>query len=347
MLPTSIFKETFNLVPRVGYLQSYQAPLPKEPARLAHFQHLKNNDKCPTNVSGLGVNGTRSIYKTHILQTFSRLLDCAEENAKTELKRTIFVGLGRDSPVSRLWNIDSASSPRIFEQRKPKKRLLAASCLNTFSIESLTQDPVDRVHVQHYTGRNIFLGIKTILYEYFPDYCKKKNNNNTLPRFHFLRHPYIASHVYWACLQQSLRILYGLWFNSNFSLSKTFQSIWYNLWETALSDFCGGELATVLNFEVMMYPINEQNTKKSLFSCQNTTALCIFTQMILIHCIYVANINRELGDKYWTATELSYVTRMIYLEESRMASFKHDRISRITITKTFAITVIQVYCGSR
>lgn len=101
-------------------------------------------------------------------------LTARRKTQKTELKRTIFVGLGRDSPVSRLWNIDSASSPRIFEQRKPKKRLLAASCLNTFSIESLTQDPVDRVHVQHYTGRNIFLGIKTILYEYFPDYCKKK-----------------------------------------------------------------------------------------------------------------------------------------------------------------------------
>lgn len=200
MLPTSIFKETFNLVPRVGYLQSYQAPLPKEPARLAHFQHLKNNDKCPTNVSGLGVNGTRSIYKTHILQTFSRLLDCAEENAKTELKRTIFVGLGRDSPVSRLWNIDSASSPRSFEQRKPKKRLLAASCLNTFSIESLTQDPVDRVHVQHYAGRNIFLGIKTILYEYFPDYCKKKTTTTHFPGFtSFVTRILLATYIELVC----------------------------------------------------------------------------------------------------------------------------------------------------
>ena len=46
--------------------------------------------------------------------------------------------------------------------------------------------------------------------------------------------------------------------------------------------------------------------------------------MILICCVFVANINRELEDKYRTDTEHNYVTRMFYLEESRMASFKTD-----------------------
>ena len=61
--------------------------------------------------------------------------------------------------------------------------------------------------------------------------------------------------------------------------------------------------------------------------------------MILICCVFVANINRELEDKYRTDTEPNYVTRMFYLGESRMASFK--------MTKTFGLTIIQFCCMGR
>jgi len=118
----------------------------------------------------------------------------------------------------------------------------------------------------------------------------------------------------------------------NFSLSKTLKSICYNLYEITNPIFVAESSRLFKSFKIHVwcFLFITKLTKKSLTSSQNTTAaFYFFTQMILVHCIYVANVNREVEDKYCTVTKHSYVTRMFYLQGSRMASFKHWRNSNL------------------